>query len=194
MYYLDFNDIPRNQYSTLLSDPPWSYNDKLKGHSFSLDHEYATASKDWLKALPVSEICTKDALLFMWVTNPQLPVGLEVMKAWGFKFVTVAFCWIKQRESGKDAVNLGRWTMGGMELCLLGRRGKPQRLAKNIRQIVRAVRGRHSEKPDEVRRRIEDLSNGPYIELFARGASNEKWDQFGNEPHTMEMPILQSVG
>lgn len=185
MYYTDFAEIPRNQYNLVLADPAWQYGDKMAGHSFSLDHEYPVMSLAAIKALPVKEITTKDSALALWVTNPMLPVGLEVMKAWGFKFKTVLFCWVKKMSSGKDAVNLGRWTMGGTELCLLGTRGSPQRLQRNIRQVVYATRGRHSEKPLEVRMRLERLfGDVPRIELFARGQS-EGWDQFGNEPEKM---------
>lgn len=192
MYYTDFDAIPEARYQVIYADPPWSYNDKMSGHSFSLDHEYATTSLDWLKQLPVRKITAKDTLLFMWVTNPMLPDGLAVMKAWGFSFVTVAFCWVKKRASGLDATNLGRWTMGGMELCLLGRKGRPQRVARNIRQIVYAVRGRHSAKPAEVRDRIVQVAGDvPRIELFARGSHGENWDQWGNEPNVpMAVPTL----
>ena len=194
MYFTDFSAVPRDHYQVILADPPWQYGDKMRGHSFSLDHEYPCLSLDAIKALQVGDVVAKDSALLLWVTNPMLPVGLEVMKAWGFKYVTVAFCWVKSRASGKDAVNLGRWTMGGCEICLLGRRGKPQRIARNIRQIVRAVRGRHSAKPEEVRHRIELLfGDVPRLELFARGAS-EGWDQWGNEPATeVEVPLLQDM-
>ena len=181
MYFTDFSQLPRQHYSVIYADPPWSYGDKMAGHSFSLDHEYATMRLGDIKALSVGDVAAKDSACLMWVTSPMLPDGLAVMKAWGFKYVTVAFCWVKHLASGKDAVNLGRWTMGGCEICLLGRRGKIQRVAKNIRQIVRSVRGRHSEKPAEVRMRIEQLfGDVPRIELFARG-SVEGWDQWGNE-------------
>ena len=127
MYYTSLDNVPHNHYNVVYADPPWSYNDKMTGHSMSLDHEYATQSLAWLKSLPVAAVAAKDACLLLWVTSPMLPDGLAVMRAWGFKYVTVAFCWVKHMPSGKDAVNLGRWTMGGCELCLLGRRGKMQR-------------------------------------------------------------------
>lgn len=199
MYYLNFSDVPKGRYSVIYADPPWSYNDKMTGHSFSLDHEYPTQSLPWLKSLEVNAVAAKDAVCLMWVTSPMLVDGLAVLKSWGFKYVTVAFCWVKHHASGRDAVNLGRWTMGGMELCLLGRRGKPQRAVRNIRQIVREVRGKHSAKPEEVRTRIEALfGEVPRIELFARG-TREGWDQFGNEPPvplqegTVEMPLLPAM-
>lgn len=169
------------KYQIIYADPPWSYNDKMSGHSFSLDHEYETQSKNWIEDLPVGGIAEKDSVLFLWVVSPQLQEGLDVMKAWGFKFVTVAFVWSKHTVNGKKVANLGRWTMGNVEICLLGRKGKPQRVCKNIRQLVEAERFRHSAKPDEVRKRIVDLMGDvPRIELFAR-QKTEGWDVWGNE-------------
>jgi MT-A70 len=40
--------------------------------------------------------------------------------------------------------------------------------------------GEHSEKPEEVRRRIERLFPGPYLELFARKPV-DGWAMWGNE-------------
>lgn len=169
------------KYKIIYADPPWSYKDKMAGHSFSIDHEYETQSKDWISNLPVGSIADKDSVLFLWAVSPQLPEALQVMKAWGFKYITVAFCWSKHHKSGKKVKNLGRWTMGNVELCLLGRKGKPQRITKNIRQLVEAERTTHSKKPDEVRKRIVELMGDlPRIELFAR-EKTEGWDVFGNE-------------
>jgi N6-adenosine-specific RNA methylase IME4 len=53
--------------------------------------------------------------------------------------------------------------------------------ANNVQQLVEVVRKRHSEKPEEVRRRIEQLfGDAPKIELFARERA-EGWDYWGNE-------------
>lgn len=169
------------KYEIIYADPPWSYNDKMTGHSFSLDHEYETQSKNWIEELPVGGVAEKDSVLFLWVVSPQLQEGLDVMKAWGFKFVTVAFVWSKHTVNGKKVANLGRWTMGNVEMCLLGRKGKPQRICKNIRQLVEEERTVHSKKPDEVRKRIVQLMGDiPRIELFAR-QKTEGWDVWGNE-------------
>jgi N6-adenosine-specific RNA methylase IME4 len=35
-----------------------------------------------IAALPVGDITTKNATLFLWATSPLLPEALEVMKAW----------------------------------------------------------------------------------------------------------------
>ena len=53
--------------------------------------------------------------------------------------------------------------------------------ANNVKQLVEAVRTKHSKKPDEVRKRIEALyGNLPRIELFAR-EKVEGWDSWGLE-------------
>jgi N6-adenosine-specific RNA methylase IME4 len=137
---------------------------------------------DEIKTLNVKGITSSDCALFLWVTSPLLPEGLEVIKAWGFKFKTIAFCWNKITNSGKDVANLGQWTLGNIELCLLGTKGSPKRLDRTVRQLVTAERGKHSEKPHEVRNRIQQIF-GPdsrYVELFARRRT-PGWEAWGNE-------------
>jgi len=153
----------------------------MSGHSFSLDHEYETQSKNWIANLPIKNIAEKDSVLFLWAVSPMLPEAIEVMKAWGFKYKTLAFCWSKVTKNNKLISNLGRWTMGNVELCLLGVRGKPKRIIKNVKQLVIAERTKHSKKPDEVRDRIVELMGDlPRIELFAREVHNG-WDCLGND-------------
>lgn len=183
MYFTEpLPELRGADYTIIYADPPWSYNDKMKGHSFSLDHEYETQGLDWICSLPVRSIVAKDATLFLWAVSPQLPEALQVITAWGFKFKTVAFVWSKETVTGKDVANLGKWTMGNVEMCLLATRGKPQRVTKNVRQLVRAERTIHSQKPNEVRERIVTLMGDvARIELFARG-EQDGWDCWGNEP------------
>ena len=132
--------------------------------------------------LPVSDIAHTDAVLFMWVTYPNLQEGLEVIKAWGFEYKTVAFTWVKRNKIAPSwFVGLGHWTRANAEICLLATRGKPKRISKSVRQIVDTPIERHSKKPDEVRNRIIELMGDvPRIELFAR-EQVQGWDVFGNE-------------
>jgi len=179
------------KYQIIYADPPWSYNDKMSGHSFSLDHEYETQDLDWIKKLPVKELADKNCVLFLWVVNPLLPEAFEVIKEWGFKYKTVAFVWNKRTVNGNWVHNMGRWTMGNMEMVLLATKGKPQRLRKDIKQLVVSERKEHSKKPDIIRKHIVDLMGDlPRIELFARGNKGrdmfdfnkfDGWDTFGNE-------------
>ena len=108
---------------------------------------------DELKTLNVPGISARDSLLFMWATNPHLDQAIDLGKAWGFAWATVAFVWDKVR------VNPGFYTMSQCELCLVFKRGKipSPRGARNVRQLVTAKRAAHSQKPDEVRRRIEEM-------------------------------------
>ena len=154
----------------------------MSGHSFSLDHEYETQSKQWISNLPVHKISSDNCCLFLWVTSPLLDEGIKVLEDWGFKYKTVVFCWSKYTKTGKLVSNLGRWTMGNIELCLLGVKGKPNswRQDKSIKQLVQAERTTHSKKPDEVRERIVKLlGKRPRIELFAREKTSG-WDCIGN--------------
>jgi len=180
-----------SKYQIIYADPPWSYNDKMSGHSFSLDHEYETQDLGWIKNLKVSDIADKDCALFLWAVSPQLPSAIEVINAWGFKYKTVAFCWSKRTTGGRLVSNLGRWTMGNVEICLLATKGSPKRIKKNIKQLVLSPRTKHSAKPSVVRERIVELMGDiPRIELFARpdkqmkldgSTTFDKWDVWGNE-------------
>lgn len=168
-------------YSVVLADPPWSY---VQGGRGSTDAHYETMSLDAIKALPVGRLASKDAVLFLWGTWPQLPDVLAVMSAWGFSFKTCAFVWVKHHEgSGKECVGGGFWTRANSEFCLIGVRGKhPKRIDATVRQLIQAPRGKHSAKPAETRDRIFKLMGEiPAIELFARDR-DERFDAWGNDP------------
>jgi N6-adenosine-specific RNA methylase IME4 len=169
------------KYNIIYADPPWSYNDKMETHSFSELNHYSTMSLQEIKDLPIKELAEKDSVLFLWVVSPMLDWGFEVIKSWGFKYKTVAFVWSKHSKNGKKIANLGRWTMGNVEMCLIATKGKPKRIKNNVRQLVEAERTVHSKKPAEVAKRIVDLMGDlPRIELFARETS-PGWDAWGNE-------------
>jgi len=182
--------FPDKKYQIIYADPPWSYSDKgfgkrpdstLKSSFAPEAGRYVTTSLSAIECLPVCRIANKDCVLLLWATSPLLPEALRVMRAWGFKFKTIAFVWSKVTVIGKEVANLGRWTMGNVELVLLGTRGSPKRLRRNIRQLVVAERVRHSSKPCAVRGRIEELfGDRPRIELFARRRA-DGWDAWGNE-------------
>lgn len=123
-----------------------------------------------------------DCALFLWVTFPFLQDAFRVIEAWGFRYRTTAFCWVKPTKDGSGwAFGTGFWTRANAEICLLAVKGKPQRIAKNVPQIISEPRMEHSRKPDEARDRIVRLlGDVPRVELFARQAS-PGWDVWGNE-------------
>jgi len=173
----------KGYYKTIYADPPWEYADK-KGHSAKLGaatSAYPTMSFNEIAKLPVNSIAHRDCTLLLWATMPQLQTALDVIGFWGFNYKTVAFVWVKLNPSGVGIYSgLGHWVNGNAELVLLANRGHPIRLRKDIKQIVMVARGSHSVKPEEARRRIELLFEGPRVELFARKQS-VGWDVWGNE-------------
>lgn len=170
------------KYDVIYADPPWQYGDKLSGKGMTGACPYPTMKLEDICNLPIQRLAKKDCFLFMWVTMPMLQEGLEVIKSWGFKYRTCAFCWVKTNpKSGTLVSGMGKYTMGNAELCLLARKGTPKRVSKSVKQIVLEPRKRHSEKPNEVRNRILELcGGGDFIELFAR-QQTEGWDCWGNE-------------
>jgi len=176
------------KYQIILADPPWAfrnYSDKWhEQHPESkwVGKQYGLMSLADVCALPVESIAADDAVLFLWVTFPHLPDGLEVIRAWGFQFKTVGFSWLKTNaKSGSPFMGMGFWTRANQEICLLATRGKPKRVSKSVKQVIISPIGRHSEKPAEVRDRIVELMGDvPRIELFARKHA-DGWDSWGDE-------------
>ena len=148
----------------------------------SAAHHYDTMTTEALCALPVADIAAPDCMLFMWATFPNLLDCLKVIAAWGFKYKSCGFVWVKtNKKSPGFHVGLGYYTRANAELCLIATRGHPKRVSKSIRQLVASPIERHSKKPDCVRDRIVELCGDiPRIELFAREAA-PGWDALGNE-------------
>jgi N6-adenosine-specific RNA methylase IME4 len=163
-------------------DAPWEFHTwSDKGGSRSPKRHYDTMTLDDIKALPVPQLAAKDCAALLWAVCPELPGAIDVIRAWGFEYSTVAFAWVKQNPSGDGLfTGLGYHTRSNIEPCLLALRGAPVRLAMDVHQVVMAPVGAHSEKPDEVYRRIERLYPGPYLELFAR-RERPGWSVWGNE-------------
>ena len=159
------------KYNIIYADPPWSYNRKI-GRGIA-ETQYQTMSIEEIGSIPVNKITADDAMLFLWVTFPQLKEGLSVIERWGFKYKTCAFNWIKQNlKSDTFFVGLGFWTRSCSEICLLVTKGHLHRASANVRQLCIAHRLQHSRKLDEIRDRIVELCGDlPRIELFARETS-----------------------
>lgn len=166
-------------YSVIYADPPWRYRNSA-GQGVAENH-YNTMSIDEIKALPVGELAAKDCVLFLWITCPMLNEVWPVLDAWGFQYKTVAFVWVKvNRKDYSLFTGLGWWTRSNAELCLLATRGHPRRVDSTVHQVVLSRIERHSKKPEEVRRRIEQLMGDvPRVELFARQRA-PGWDVWGD--------------
>ena len=170
-------------YSIIYADPPWDYAGKtqhtagdFKEGMSAIDH-YTTMTLQELKQMKVQDIAEKDCLLFLWTSSPHLPQAIELMESWGFKYMTIAFVWDKQK------LNPGYYTMSQIEICLVGKRGKipTPRGTRNERQFLSEMRTLHSKKPDEIRNRIHRMfPTQKKLEMFAREQSTN-FDVFGNQ-------------
>jgi len=194
-----FPGFPRSHYAAIVADPPWRFKSytalqmQNPGSRRDVERHYPVMDLAAIKALPVGKLAAKDAHLFLWATGPCLPWAFEVLDAWGFRYSSMAFTWIKLKRRydahqlrvlpTADAdlhVGLGLTTRKNAEFCLLGRRGNERRLAKDVREVVLAPVREHSRKPDEAYARVERYCAGPYLELFAR-QRRPGWDSWGDE-------------
>ena len=178
------------KYKTIYADPPWRFkNFSVKGEGRNAISHYDCLTIPQLKKLNIAKYADKDCALFMWVTDPLLDQGMELINSWGFTYKTVAFYWVKTNKkvdleklsAKKDFfTGLGYWTRANPEMCLLATKGNPKRISKEVRRLIVSKRREHSRKPDEVYEAIENLVGGPYLELFAR-KTKKGWDSWGNQ-------------
>jgi N6-adenosine-specific RNA methylase IME4 len=193
-----FGDLKREHYGAILADPPWRFEvwngeTAVKARdsksTFTSNVHYQTMALDDICRLPVSEIASENCALFMWISWPLLTESITLIEAWGFKYKTCAFSWMKAHAGQIDlfrddldaSMGMGYWTRANSEVCLLATRGKPKRLNADVRQGIIAPRREHSRKPDGIHDRIERLVAGPYVELFARQSDRPGWDYWGNQ-------------
>jgi N6-adenosine-specific RNA methylase IME4 len=139
-------------------------------------------SLDAIKALDIEAILAPNAHLYLWVPNALLPEGLDVMKSWGFRYVS-NIIWAKRRkDGGPDGRGVGFYFRNVTEILLFGVRGSMRTLAPGRTQVnmIETRKREHSRKPDEQYDLIEACSPGAYLELFARHA-RPGWVVWGDE-------------
>lgn len=174
------------KYQLIYADPPWQYRDKCNSGDRGASHKYPVMNLRDICKLPVDQIADDSCLLAMWWVPPMPVEALEVVKAWGFRFMTMkGFTWHKtNKNQGDSAMGMGHMTRSNSEDMLFAVKGKlPKRINAGIIQHVTAPRMKHSQKPDIFRQLlVELLGDVPRIELFAR-EKVEGWHTWGNECH-----------
>ncbi len=175
------------KYNTIYADPPWQFQNRTG--KVAPEHKrlnrYETMPVTDIKAMSVSEISGEKAHLYLWVPNAMLPDGLAVMDAWGFEYKG-NIVWEKVRKDGNpDGRGDGFYFRNVTELLLFGikKNSAPNRTLQPARSqvnLIRTMKREHSRKPDEIIPIIESCSQGPRIELFARGV-RDGWDMWGDQ-------------
>ena len=171
-------------FRTVLADSPWRFQNRTG--KVAPEHRrlgrYRTMSFGEILALPVRAVVADAAHLYLWVPNALLPEGLQVMEAWGFRYVS-NIVWAKRRkDGGPDGRGVGFYFRNVTELLLFGVRGRMRTLApaRSLPNMIETRKREHSRKPDEQYALIEACSPGPYLELFARYARPD-WVAWGDE-------------
>lgn len=206
------------KFQTILADPPWWYADQRKirkdgagpTRGIGACHHYDQMKTKDIATIPVWNIAAERCHCYVWATMPLLPDAFHVLSTWGFRWATVAFCWVKVNskrfddaildvlqptmldngrtvETFLDALTFfgpGFYTGSNIELVLLGTKGQPFKHAAGCKasQIIYAPLTEHSAKPDEVQRRIAWMypNATPRLEMFGR-RSIDGWTVIGNE-------------
>ena len=184
------------KFGTILVDPPWQFQNRTG--KVAPEHKrlsrYPTLTLEDIKALPVAEAADEVCHLYLWVPNALLPLGIEVMQAWGFQYKS-NIVWHKiRKDGGSDGRGVGFYFRNVTELMLFGTRGKNARTLQPGRTQVNYLSSRkreHSRKPDEQYPIVEACSRGPYLELFARG-EREGWVSWGNQADDCYQPTWKT--
>lgn len=174
------------RYRTIVADPPWEHEARrrtepgmrLDGARITVPLPYPTMSVDEIAALPVGDLAESDAHLYLWTTNRYIRFVWDIAEGWGFCGVNlIAWCKPLLGQGGG-----GAW-QSNVEFCLFARRGNlpthgnasgrwyawPRRKGPPVKAGERRV-SMHSAKPDAFLDLVEQVSPGPYAELFARRA------------------------
>lgn len=186
----------------LLADPAWEFNDRkafrkdnpekkarfgigAAGH-YAMGCE-TTADVCALGSL-IQSVIAEDCYLFLWSTCSHMPDAIDVMRAWGFDFKTVAFAWVKTYpKSGEFFKGRGCYTPPNLELVLLGRPkkskcwqsgagSKPSQIVCEPQPRDTTKKGKpiiHSRKPESVHQALErwlapQIGDHAMMELYAR--------------------------
>ncbi len=197
--------IPSGQYGVIYVDPPWKY--KMygeAGYEKSPQKHYPCMSQEEMLALRdhVLFAAAPNSVMVMWTVfaadqeRDFLVDAIELMRAWGFQRKTGG-PWVKMAGTGNPSMGTGFILRGAAELFLIGTHGAPKIKNKGTRNLlltgdwpkeiddiqeimVNTLRRQHSRKPDEMIPLIENLFEGPYLELFGR-TQRPGWTVAGNQ-------------
>lgn len=169
-------------YSTIVADPPWSYAEGFtptrypeQGKTYARNPlPYSALSVDDIAALPVGDLAADASHLYLWTTNRYLRAAFGLLDAWGFRY-SQTLTWCKPPQG----IAAGGAFTSTTEFVLFGRKGSlahKQRVDSSWWEWSRAG---HSVKPAAFLDLVEQVSPGPYVELFARNP-RLGWDSWGH--------------
>jgi len=170
------------KYQTILADPPWEYGKwgatslELRPNSKPRPLPFPSMTVAGICGLPVGGLADDNCELYLWTTQKYLPDAFSVIEDWGFTYCQTLI-WCKPPRCG-----LGGAYTPTNEFLILGRKGKKPKAKRILTTwfLVKRPHNRHSAKPEFFQDMIEQVTNPPRIELFAR-RKRFGWDCWGNE-------------
>lgn len=165
-----YPDEMPTEFSTLLIDPPWDIQQKGK---YGAASHYDLMTMKEIKALPINELLTDNACVWLWITNAIIPYVGEILKAWGLTYRS-NYTWCKTKTG------LGIYLRNSTEHLVLATKGKVKLLFHGQISYGFFPVQDHSHKPEEIYPMIERCYFGPYLELFGRQRF-PFWYVWGNE-------------
>lgn len=150
-----------------------------RGGSVELPYETMTLAE--IADLPVANLPARDAHLYVWTTNRFLEDTYEIVRGWGFRPAQL-LVWCKPPMG----VGFGGAFTTTTEFIIFARRGTLAHTARQDSSWWQWSRPyenghiAHSAKPEAFLDIVEQVSPGPYLEMFSRRA-RLGWDTHGDE-------------
>jgi N6-adenosine-specific RNA methylase IME4 len=171
------------RYRTIVADPPWKVHQPPalgRGVGFpkagpNQPLPYKTMSVAEIVDLPVESMADENCHLYVWTINRYVEDTYRIVRAWGFS-PSILLTWAKT-PMGMGAGGAYAQTT---EFVLFARRGFGSHESRHPTTWWNWKRGAHSAKPEAFLDIVEQVSPGPYLEMFARRA-RFGWDYWGNE-------------
>lgn len=160
-------------YRTIVADPPWRVG-VASGTSKATPQRglYSTMATPEICAMPVAMLAAEDAHLWLWGINAMMEDAFQVVRAWGFQPKTI-LTWCK------PGPGVGGYLRNNTEHAILATRGRRVTpTEKPLSSWFVWSRSHHSAKPDGFGDIVEQVSPGPYVELFCR-RPRMGWDSWG---------------
>jgi N6-adenosine-specific RNA methylase IME4 len=183
-------EAPRQTFETIVIDPPWPMAKIERDvRPNQVEFDYPTMSEDELRefAATIETIAAEDCHVFLWTTQKFLPLSMELIQLYGFRYV---FTMVWHKPGGYQPTRLPQFNC---EFVIYGRRGTPKFIdTKGFPCCFNAPRAEHSRKPDFFYEMVGLVTKGPRIDVFSR-EKREGFSQYGNETDKFENPPLAAA-
>lgn len=178
------------KYRTIVIDPPWRVVcgfTKVKFYRIGRKLPYKTMLDKEISNFPINDFALQESCdLFMWATQTKLPIALNIIKKWGFKYHAL-LTWDK---CGGVCINGFYRRTEFVVYSYRGKQGIDIGKGSYIPTLFKEKSKRHSQKPDVFYELLRKRSAKPRIDIFAR-KRHYGFDAYGDELEThVEVPLL----